>query len=179
MIIGNNSHSQIFQLILVKNVKLRPRARKITSIVMSLYKNSRRIREKKITVRGISRNKSQADSNKFQMLNRRRRCFISATYAKPVWNRTPRSPLIKYRNLHNLFRSSHKSSLARAVYLECWFSEISITADRLRVRSFFLPLLRVRTERKRNFASRWCTNRHHCHRRGIGQKQIAKLLAYD
>ena len=48
--------------------------------------------------------------------------------AKPVRSRA--RPLIKYRDLHNLFRSGHKSLLARVAYLECWFSEISIAASR-------------------------------------------------
>ncbi|KAL0107325.1 hypothetical protein PUN28_015698 [Cardiocondyla obscurior] len=80
-------------------------------------KNTRRSREKEITALGESL--QTKDSNKFSMLAGRRRCFISAMYARPVWNRTPRSPLIKYRDLHNLFRSSYKSLLARVVYLEC------------------------------------------------------------
>lgn len=38
--------------------------------------------------------------------------------------------LIKYRDLHNLFRSGHKSLHGLAAYLECWFSEISIAWPR-------------------------------------------------
>lgn len=43
--------------------------------------------------------------------------------------------LIKYRDLHNLFRSGYKSLNQLAAYLECWFSEISIAWPRLLVPS--------------------------------------------
>lgn len=64
MIIGSNSpilkYSTLQPVLQVKNVKLR-RAREITSIVMSLYKNIgfERIREKRITAEGSRETKAK------------------------------------------------------------------------------------------------------------------------
>lgn len=56
--------------------------------------------------------------------------FANHVFRLPEYYLCTLTVLIKYRDLHNLFRSGYKSLHKLEAYLDCWFSEISIARPR-------------------------------------------------